>query len=162
MGENHDSEKKKSPLINIRFIYNMCNDLEAMRHFYTDLVGLEQGSFRNDEEWGWLVYRSEGFEMMFFRASEKLTLHEKWASQPGYEGGTLEVTSWSIHIPENVFAEVVSRLTSAGVKSLNKKPDWRQDCYWGFTCMDPMGNTVELYTEPAERPASTEWVDSSR
>jgi catechol 2,3-dioxygenase-like lactoylglutathione lyase family enzyme len=141
----------------VKFIYNMCNDLEAMRTFYTDLVGLEQGSFRNDEEWGWLVYKSEGFEMMFFRAEKEISVRQEWACQPGYEGGTLEVTSWSIRIPEDAFPEVVSRVKSAGVRCLAEKPEWRQDCYWGFTAMDPMGNTVELYTEPKERPASTEW-----
>lgn len=151
------TKRKTKPALNIRFIYSMCNDLEAVRHFYTELVGLEQGSFRDDEEWGWLVYESEGFEMMFFRADKELPVLKDWASQPGYEGGTLEVTSWSIHVPEEMFPAVVERLRSAGVKYFTKNPEWRQDCYWGFTVMDPMGNTVELYTQPKERPKSTEW-----
>lgn len=156
------TEKKNAPgkpKVNIRFIFNVCNDVENMRHFYTDLIGLQQGSFRNDKDWGWLVYKSDGFEMMFFRADRKLQVHEEWAAQPGYEGGTLEVTSWGIHIPEAMFAEVVERVRSAGVKVFKNKPDWPQDCYWGFTVMDPMGNTVELYAEPQEKPTSTEWPD---
>jgi hypothetical protein len=31
------------------------------------------------------------------------------------------------------------------------------DGYWGFTAMDPMGNTVEIYTIPAEKPETTTW-----
>lgn len=157
MVKTEEKKATEKPEINIRFIFNMCNDVESMRHFYTDLIGLKQGSFRNDKEWGWLVYKSEGFEMMFFRADKQLPVLREWAVQPGYEGGTLETTSWGIHIPEEMFGVVVGRLNSAGVKTFKDRAEWRQDSYWGFSVMDPMGNTVELYTEPKEKPASTEW-----
>jgi len=157
MSESNESKDSGKRHAQMKFIYNMCNDLEAMRIFYTDLVGLEQGSFRNDEEWGWLVYRNEGFEMMFFRAEKEIPVQDEWASQPGYEGGSLEAVSWSICVTEESFPIVVERLKSAGARCLKERPEWRQDCYWGFSVMDPMGNTVELYTQPKERPRSTEW-----
>jgi hypothetical protein len=36
---------------------------------------------------------------------------------------------------------------------------WLLDCYWSFPVRDPMGNTVEVFAMPAERPEITEWTD---
>jgi len=39
----------------------------------------------------------------------------------------------------------------------NEEPEWRVDNYWGLTVKDPMGNTVEVYTIPKQKPESTTW-----
>lgn len=133
--------------INIRFIFNFCNDIDEIRRFYSELIGLEEVSYRNDEEWGWLVYQSEGFQFMWFRSDEKLPVIDGWAAQPGYSGGEFAITSWSIELPKEDFEKIIGRLKASGVKLFSMEPEWRQESYWGFTVMDPMGNTVELYYE---------------
>ncbi len=133
--------------INIRFIFNFCNDIDEIRRFYSELIGLEEVSYRNDEEWGWIVYQSEGFQFMWFRSDEKLPIIDGWAAQPGYNGGEFAITSWSIELPKEDFEEIIGRLKASGAKLFSMEPEWRQESYWGFTVMDPMGNTVELYYE---------------
>ena len=32
---------EEKPKVNVRFIFSMCNDINAMRHFYTDLLGIQ-------------------------------------------------------------------------------------------------------------------------
>ncbi len=153
------AEEGKEPKVKLGFIYNHCNDVEAMRKFYTDLIGLKEFAFHNDEQWGWLCYKTGGLELMFFRTEDMIPVQEQWAVQPGWEGGTFEGTSWSIEVPGESFSSVVKRLLSAGIKCFKDKPMWLQDSYWGFPVMDPMGNTVEVYSTPKEKPASTEWQD---
>jgi catechol 2,3-dioxygenase-like lactoylglutathione lyase family enzyme len=148
---------KTVPKVNVRFVYKFCGDLSAMRHFYTDVLGMAEKSY-NDEQ-GWLVYKSEGFELMFFRADGGEAGEREWAAQPGGGSGTAEITSWSVEVPEADFAAAVDRLGQAGVPRQGdvNVPDWRQGCYWGITVMDPAGVTVEVYTVPKEKPASTTW-----
>ena len=141
---------KKKTTVNIRYIFNFCNDIEEIREFYSDLVGLEEVSFKDDDEWGWVVYQSEGFQFMWFRSDEELPVIDGWANQPGYEGGEYALISWSIEVPKADFEAIVERLKASGAKLLSMEPEWRQDSYWGFTVMDPMGNTVEIFYEDDE------------
>jgi len=155
------SETNTKPPFNgptIRFLFNVCNDLAATKNFYVDLIGMKVTQY--EEEWGYLNIQCDGFEFMFFK-SEKgdLSVAERWASQPGYEGGALEVMSWALFIPEDQFADVVKRLKVGGVKLFKEAPEWRQKSYWGFTVMDPNGVTVEVYTTPKEKPESNEWIE---
>jgi catechol 2,3-dioxygenase-like lactoylglutathione lyase family enzyme len=123
-----------------------------MRHFYSDLLGMKEVSYMNDEGFGWINYKCEGFEFMFFRAMNPMPVIEEWTWQPGYDGAEHNAISWAINIPEADFAATVERLKADGVKQFKDKPEWRQDSYWGFSVMDPMGNTVEVYTMPKEKP----------
>ena len=152
----------KKPKISIRFLFNVCNDVEAMRHFYVDLIGLEQAAFRDDAENGWLALQCDGFQAMWFRATEGQDIPEQFTRQPGWQGGTRESTSWGVNIPEEEFVHTYQRLVDAGVTLYEAEPSWRQDCYWGLSALDPMGSTVEIYTEPAERPESTVWAARDR
>ncbi|MGD8717529.1 MAG: VOC family protein [Candidatus Zixiibacteriota bacterium] len=149
--------EKAAPKINVRFVYNFCNDVSPVRDFYSNLLGMEESNY--SEEMGWLVYRSEGFDLMFFRRENGAVAVEDWAMQPGGGTGNAEFTSWSVNVPEAEFAATVKRLLDAGVpvQGDDKVPDWRQGCYWGFTVMDPAGNTIEVYTSPKEKPANTTW-----
>lgn len=144
----------------IRFLFNCTADLVLTRKFYTELIGLNEKAF--NPEWGYLCYQCEGFEFMFFAKTEKgPEPAREWASQPGYEGGSLEITSWAVWIPEIEFAAAVKRLRESGVRLFKDVPDWREESYWGFTAMDPNGVTVEVYTIPQNIPASKEWIDQS-
>ena len=47
------------PEVKLSFIYLYATDLAAMRHFYTDLLGLSETSYQEGPE-GWLGYKSGG------------------------------------------------------------------------------------------------------
>lgn len=147
------------PEVNIRFLFVMCNDIDEMRHFYTDLLQMKETSYMNEEDWGWLVYKCDGFEFMFFEGFDEMPVIEEWVWQPGW-GGDIEGTSWSIEYPEDLFAPVVAGIIDDGeVDLFNELPEWRQDSYWGLTIKDPMGNSVEIYFTPSDHPESTEWPE---
>ncbi len=163
MAEEKTTESSQGPQVQIKYLYAYANDLEAMRKFYTELVGMKQGAFRNDQ-WGWLVYDCGGFQLMFFRSEPPLApmpAETRWALQPGWNDGEIrdgaEIISWSIQVPEEDFAGTIAGLIEAGSECYYEKPMWFQDSYWGFPVRDPMGNTVEIFCTPKERPASTEW-----
>ena len=143
--------------VTIRFVYNHCNDLEAMRHFYSDLLGMTELGF--NLEWNWLGYQCDGFQLCFFGAHNTLPVPTEFTDQPGYQGGDLEGISWSIEIPEARFAETVNRLQEAGVPCFSDKPQLNLDSYWGFSVLDPMGVTVEVFCFPEDIPESAEWPD---
>ena len=147
----------EKPRVNLKFLYNQCNDVKAVKEFYGDLLGMEVASFMDKPEFGWLNIRSEGFEVMFFRADSKLEVPTEFAFQPGDGGGPRAAASWSVNVPEAEFRATVDRLRKARVKAMTKAPTWRQDSYWGFTVLDPAGNTVEVYCAVKEKPTSSEW-----
>ena len=137
-------EKTKKPMI--KFFYIFANDVETMRNFYSDILGLEEVSYMNDSGFGWINYNMGDFEFMVFRTDKPIPVISEWQAQPGYEGGTGYLPSWSIVIDNSCFEAVVKKCKDAGLKIFQEKPEWRQDCYWGFTVADPMGNTVEIFT----------------
>ncbi|MHC4930741.1 MAG: VOC family protein [Planctomycetota bacterium] len=146
-----------APRLNIRFVYGICNDVAAMRAFYSDLLGMEELQFMDEEPFGFLVYQSEGFQLMFFRSMHgELPVPEEWSWQPGDGAGDGAALSWSLLVPEEEFRELTGRVKESACPKQTDQPTWRQDSYWGWTVKDPMGNTVELYTVPAERPESTD------
>lgn len=151
------NDKPAEPAISLKYIYVSCNDMEATRRFYVELLGLQEQSYRNDEEWAWLVCKCQGFELMFFPAEQPRAVPEGWTAQPGWQGGTLDGVSWSVEYPAELFAPLVQRLKDAGAPHFFDKPQWCQDCYWSFPVKDPSGYTVEVYTTPRARPASTIW-----
>lgn len=164
MAEEKTAASNDGPQVRIKYIYTYANDLDAMRVFYTELLGMKEGAFRNDEQWGWLTYDCGGFQLMFFRSEPPhgpVPVETRWAQQPGWNDGEVrdgaQIFSWSVLVPESAFAETVARLIAAGIETYFDKPQWFQDSYWGFPLRDPMGNTVEIYSETKERPASTEW-----
>ena len=161
MAAEEEIPAEDSPQVAIKFLFGMCNDIDKVRAFYTDLLGMEETSYMNDESWGWLVYKCEGFEFMWFRGQGDETIPplEDFTWQPGCGGGPLQGVSWAINIPWDSFADTVQRLKDAGVKSLMEDPEWRQESYWGFSVMDPMGYTIEVYSTPPEKPENTEWPD---
>lgn len=38
------------PRVKVPFVYHVCNDVEAMRRFYVDLLGTEQSAFLDTTE----------------------------------------------------------------------------------------------------------------
>lgn len=148
----------ETPKINIRYLFATCVDVDKTRHFYSDLLGMKEISYMNEESFGWLCYQSDGFQLMFFRAQSPDTKpKDDWTWQPGYGGGPYEGVSWGINYPEEDFREAVRKILDENARALFEKPQWFQESYWSFPVMDPMGNTIELFWTPSEKPANIEW-----
>ena len=131
------------------FIYNLCNDVAAMRRFYVDMLGLKEAAFLDTLDFAYLSVQAGDVQMMWFRADETVPVASEFAEQPGWEGGTLQATSWSVFVPEGDFDRVHRALVASGARLFGAVPEWRQDCYLGLSVLDPMGATVEVYTVPA-------------
>lgn len=148
-----------TPGILVNFVFAYCHDVDAMRSFYTDLLGLSEMSYCNDDEWQCLIYKCGSLELEFF-ADPNYTPPSGWARQPGWSGGTSPVTSWSATVPLEQYHSVVTRLKAAGVECFAADPVWRYNSYWSFPVKDPAGNTVELCGIPQQRPEAPEWPGS--
>lgn len=151
------AEADHSQNASVRFVFNCVNDLAATRRFYVELLGMAEAGHMDTPEFGYLAVQCDGFQMMWFRADAEVPVPTEFTCQPGWAGGTLEVTSWAVRIPEDRFADVYGKLVAAEVPMFAPEPEWRQDSYWGISALDPTGVTVEVYTAPKERPAKTEW-----
>jgi catechol 2,3-dioxygenase-like lactoylglutathione lyase family enzyme len=128
--------------LSLRFLYLPCRDLEAMRRFYTDLVGLTETYHAPGPEGG-LAYACDRLQLTFFAAPDAAPNAAGWHRQPGWAGGTVAGASWSIVADdEAAFRAAAARLTEAGVPRHAEHPRWVG--YWSFPVRDPMGNTVEL------------------
>jgi catechol 2,3-dioxygenase-like lactoylglutathione lyase family enzyme len=149
----------EKPRVNLRFLYNQCNDVKTIKEFYADCLGMKLAAFEDKPEWGWANFASDGIDFMFFRADTKLDVPTEFAFQPGDGGGPRAAASWSVQVQEPDFRATVDKLRKVKVKAMTKAPTWRQSSYWGFTVLDPMGNTVEVYCVVKDKPASTEWKD---
>ena len=130
-----------------------------MRQFYSDYLLMKEVAYYHEDEHGWLVYDCGSFKLMIFPSYIVLEESESWGMQPGWQGGTEETISWSVLVPEADFPATVARLKEAGVNSYFEQPQWLQESYWGFPVMDPMGNTVEVFTNPAEPSNTAEWTE---
>ncbi len=158
MNENSTSSDKR-PNITIKYIFSHTTDMLGTRQFYSELIGLKETAF--SLEGGFICFQCDGFELMFFaKEQHSPTIPTEWASQPGYEGGSLEITSWAIDVPEKEYVSVVKRLKESETRLFKDAPEWRQHSYWGFTVMDPNGVTVEVFTIPKEKPIQIEWIDT--
>lgn len=134
----------KHPQISTLFFW--CNDIAATRHFYAELIGFEETYF--DEPAGWFTCQSGELNLVFMRASSTLPTISEWAQQPGYRGGTLEAPSWVISVPASEFQNTVNRLKNGGAPCLQDDSTSPQPGHLQFYVMDPMGNTIEIFSEP--------------
>ena len=107
MSEQPEHFKKRR--VNLRFLYAMCNDVAAVRRFYSESIGLEELGHMDEEAFGWVGYDSEGMQLMFFRWDESLPRPSEWAWQPGDGAGTTPALSFSIEVPEEDSLDVLKR-----------------------------------------------------
>ena len=140
----------------VKFIYLFCADLARMRHFYSELLGLEEIYYVAGEDGG-LGYNCDGLQFTIFQDERVTPQEEGWARQPGWQGGTLPMVSWSVPYKEGDYRSVLARLRAAGVTALHDKPQWVH--YWSYPVKDPMGNTVEIVLPLDEAPADTAWTE---
>jgi catechol 2,3-dioxygenase-like lactoylglutathione lyase family enzyme len=141
--------------LNLRFLYIYCNDMEAMRRFYSDLLQLTE-IYYDPGPHGGLAYNCDELQFTIFPAQIALPVPTEWHRQPGWQGGTLPGKSWSVvSESRDAFAATVTRLLEAQVPAFFDKPRWLG--YWSFPVKDPMGNTVELTLPTDSEPLEKVW-----
>jgi len=123
----------------VPFMYSYCNDLEATRRFYVDLLGLEHTSVNNGRECGFVEVNCGGFRLTFMLSSYPRPVETELSKLPGVEGGTAEQVLCSVEYDAEDYELVVGRLQAAGVIAGKAEADW------SYPVLDPMGNTVEVY-----------------
>ena len=131
------------------FLYTGSNDIAASRHFYSDLIGLDQIWDEGDH----IAYRIVGGVQFSISYDSSSTVSKEWSFQPGWVFGSGSEArprstraSWSIPLSPEWFASTVARMQEAEVDALRPDPFWVG--YWSYVVRDPMGQTVEL-TDPA-------------
>lgn len=134
-----------APYHSTRYVY--CNDIIAIRHFYTELIGLEETFFDADQ--GWLTYNSGGLQIVYMRATPPRPINDAWAKNPGYAGsGADESPSWVLSVDADQFDAIHTRLKDAGAPLLgavlSPQPGHHQ-----IMTRDPMGVSIEVYAAPA-------------
>lgn len=122
-------------------IFEWCNDIVSTRHFYTELLGLDETFY--DEGRGWLNYRVGETLLVICRAPHPLPTTDEWAVTPAYEGGTAYLSSWVIEVGPDELTGLASRLSAAGVESWGESDD--SPGGQAFFVRDPMGKTVEVF-----------------
>ena len=135
------------PALYINTIFRWCNDIDAMRHFYTDLFGFEESYYRNDEEQGWLTYQIATTQLVFTRASSTLPIEIEWAKAPAYPSGTKELESWVIAVNETNFKAITERLKNSDAIIYDGELETPQLL---MLVRDPMGMTIEIWLENEE------------
>lgn len=131
----------------IHTLFQWCNDVSQMREFYSDVLGLGETYFLNDDKHGWLTYEVEGLQLVFMRGSKPLPVESVWARQPGWIEGTAETASLLLQVSVADFHSVVERARARNVKIFDQEPRTVTGQQLSHFMMDPMGITIELYCE---------------
>ncbi|MBK7891455.1 MAG: VOC family protein [Bdellovibrionales bacterium] len=140
--------------LKLGFIFHLCNDVDAVRDFYLEVLGATIGSYEKDS---W-VDIDAGVKILFFKGDYEMPTVRDWAWQPGYSGGQGHLTSFSFSAEnEEHFRKIFESAVQRKVPMQKEKPEWRRDSYWGLTLKDPMGHTLEIDFAPDTKPDSIEW-----
>lgn len=129
--------------IKLHTVFRWCNDVDTMRVFYSDLLGLNETYYRNDNEHGWLTYDA-GTQLVFMRGTNPVDVMQGWAKQPGYLGGEAEVDSWLITLSAADFENLKKRIVQAGLETFSGNLDTSRQ----LILHDPMGMTIEVGIDP--------------
>src|SRR5262245_49032395 len=112
------------PQPKVTIIYRYCNDLEATRRFYVDLLGLPHTSVKNGESGGFVEVDCGGFRMTFLKSSTPLPVATQLSKLPGCNGGEIEQALCSVEYAADEYAAVVDRLRAAGINSPQPDGEW--------------------------------------
>lgn len=142
---NQDQEKTQAQ----RLSYILCHDIEEVRYFYKDLIGLGEISYRMGRH---VIFQSGSTELVFCKSDPLTPL--------GEANNEATPRVWRIEIAESLYLGVINRLKQSVITTLHAKPQW-MDAHWGVYLHDPAGNPIELYTIPREVPTVKVWEDHS-
>jgi catechol 2,3-dioxygenase-like lactoylglutathione lyase family enzyme len=135
----------------VQFFYSYVNDLAATRRFYADGLGL-QVTMENPQ---FVELSGNGVKLVFVHADAPLEVETRFSSMPGWNAGDAQRALCSIEYGSREFRDVVRRLGILSVPTAVSTPVWRAGS-WELPVLDPMGNTVELYSIA---PQGGDWAD---
>ncbi len=124
----------------INTLYYWCNDVTAMKSFYTRNLRLQETYFKCDEAVGWLTYQVGSLQLVFIRAAVELPVQKQWARTPSFASGTHESSSLVLCYDEQEHKEVIQHCIDGGARSFSPEPTEHGQ----FWVMDPMGMTIEI------------------
>ena len=128
-------------------LFELCNDVREMQAFYSDVIGLTE-TFFNAEK-GWLTYQAGPVQIVFTHpTATPLAPTTEWSRSPGWDGGTLDAPSWVLQVAPDAFDRLLDRLPESMPRQTRTSDD---GTLREVFLMDPMGRTVEIYSE---RPMS--------
>ena len=120
------------------FTYIHCNDLDKMKSFYSDVLGLNC-IWENEES---LAYQIGDHQLSIRMQPGMKTPEQAFALQEGWAGGTSVRPSWSLECDKESFSDIVKRAIEKEIPSYFPAPKWVG--YWSFPILDPMKNTIEI------------------
>lgn len=126
------------------FTYLFCDDLQAMKRFYSGVLGLTQ-IWEDD---GSIAYDIAGHQLAITFDEGFRRPAGGFARQPGWQGGSEPRTSWSLECDAADYKQIVANVNDAeaapGDRTVSfwREPRWVG--YWSLPLLDPMGNTIEV------------------
>lgn len=129
----------------INTIFRWCNDVDTVRHFYTDCLELDETFYRNDDEHGWLTYQLGETQLVFTQTTESLDEPSAFAMNPAYEGGSTCDPSWVMKVDVAAFTDIVARIKQTSYPTYGDNPYSNRPGHLQFIVRDPLGLTLELY-----------------
>jgi catechol 2,3-dioxygenase-like lactoylglutathione lyase family enzyme len=121
-------------------IFTWCNEIAAMRSFYTDVIGLEETYYNADH--GWLTYQVGPTMLAFMTAPEPVPVIDQWAVTPTIGMGEVHAPSWVMELSVDEFQSRLDKIRDAGI-IFHLLPDSMQARV--MFVRDPMGTTIELF-----------------
>lgn len=115
-------------------IFNLSEDLEATRNFYTNILGLEEKSYEKTSS---LEYNLNTSTLIFYKSS-----NVKIASFKKKE--ELEESFLSIKVSEIEFFKITNNLNK---HKKEVKSTWNHDGIYSITLIDPSNNKLFIYFE---------------
>lgn len=128
---------QKTLSINDPVYINICDDIEEMKSFYTDLLGLNETAYKENN---YIEYVKDGKTMMFYQNNIV------YAKLPKSKNSD-KPFNWCIKADSEMFLRVFKLLD-------NRKPSVSEG-YLTLDIDDPMNNKVVIYleAEPALKKA---------
>ena len=133
--------------LHLNTIFRWCNDIENMRHFYSDCLSLEETFFKNNNEHGWLTYQLSEIQLVFTRSEEPLPEPTAFAMNPAYRDGQTYDSSWVIEVAPSNFDNIVAKIRRSGAPIYNDAPFSNRPGHRQLIVRDPMGMTIEIYAQ---------------
>ena len=120
------------------FTYMFCDDIASMKRFYRDMLALELIWEREDH----IAFQIGEHQLSIQYHREFTPPSPAFSIQPGWQGGEVPRTGWSIGYDRKVYFDIVERLREYGAYGYFSEPQWKG--YWSFPVLDPMHNTIEI------------------
>src|SRR5687768_10085772 len=103
-------------------LFELCNDVSEMRAFYSHVIGLTETVFNAEN--GWLTYQAGPVQVVFTEPkSSPVAPLTEWSRSPGWDGGTVDASSWVFAVAPKAFDRLLDRLPESIAMQTRTSPD---------------------------------------